>query len=574
MRAVVDCEMEKTRLAITRRAVPYNYGRIAAEVALAATALALIFTAAALAVAVGMQVAGVMVATALMLRSWLNINVWKIPQTILAVLIICMFVGLWNQMDHQEHQKLQQKSERHPLLERVYRLAPLLHVVDCVFSLLDELLKAFLKNQLLRSVWEPGESIYQKLVKTSGDVHANPGPTLKNNNQIRTDPENVGVKELRVKNLDPKSYAALGLTPDGKYKFEINGKYICMAQTCGAKQKDRTWKDYPSFKVHGNQFHRIQLEDRHRWDKLLVTVEVFNDSQKIKCDCCEMTFFSKQQQKTHMKKCPKVKNQVQGTTRSASNSSSQVPNPFPPVPSSSTPPLQQLSATEEAIVKCDKDIEVIRLTRLLVEAKRKNLTFHLPAELAENPEALLRLEQVTEKKRQRLKEDNEMRKKGEEASKSQAQSSSPVSRGTKRKSTSAPEELIADGGQHDSRQDVSQSAGASVEKNQESSSPNRHNEERDILDTAVLEAGIINNLIGAEHRLAEFAQTTSRTNSTNTAHLLHYQREGSQDHGTAGPPMPAPDRIDNFNWQPTGDISETPDSPPPQRSREIPFSSY
>merc|ERR1712130_855970 len=64
---------------------------------------------------------------------------------------------------------------------------------------------------LMRIPWDPGESLYEKLVKTSWDVHQNPGP-----------PSEIKEYILTLEEFDPSKYEDKdGLGEEGMYKFEI-----------------------------------------------------------------------------------------------------------------------------------------------------------------------------------------------------------------------------------------------------------------------------------------------------------------------------------------------------------------
>jgi len=64
---------------------------------------------------------------------------------------------------------------------------------------------------------------------------------------------------------------------------------------------------------------------------------------------------------------------------------------------------------------------------------------------------------------------------------------------------------------------------------------------------------LLNDSLVTEQSWAQFAQMTSRTSSRDTAYLLLYQRDGAEDQGSPGPPMPLPHQLqrveaDNRNF--------------------------
>merc|ERR1719264_2046373 len=118
------------------------------------------------------------------------------------------------------------------------------------------------RNLLVRIVWEPGagESIYEKLLKTSGDVHANPGPASETEREIKE--KYAGEKMLTVEHVDPSACGSLGLTSDGKYMFPVDKTgYTCQGSVCNANQAKNTWQDWPSFQAHCSEHHKEEVQE-------------------------------------------------------------------------------------------------------------------------------------------------------------------------------------------------------------------------------------------------------------------------------------------------------------------------
>ena len=263
------------------------------------------------------------------------------------------------------------------------------------------------KNQLARYVWEPGESISQKKVKTSGDIHANPGPSEVNAKDARNHADFLGMKKVTVHGIDPKRFAELGITAEGDFHWSIgNGTYNCLSSIC-IKTKKHSWEDYDTFKGHCAEIHDIQLlgVNSYRTDKLrtLQTVQKFDQANKIKCknEKCEATFFTHQKRTYHMssknksKICPykpAAANQSQDPAPHGSNSNCPAPTALSPTTSSgysskasfspvalslSTSAPQQMSFIEELIQTYNKELDVIKTARKLAEARREVPNFSL-----------------------------------------------------------------------------------------------------------------------------------------------------------------------------------------------------
>merc|ERR1719264_276820 len=156
------------------------------------------------------------------------------------------------------------------------------------------------RNLLVRIVWEPGagESIFEKLLKTSGDVHANPGPANKTEREIKE--KYAGEKMLTVEHVDPSACGSLGLTSDGQYKFAVDkAGYTCQGSVCNANQAKNTWQDWPSFQAHCHQHHKVNITNDHRKDKS-VTCTVFTYEDMKKCNKCSEKFYRTRDRKRHM----------------------------------------------------------------------------------------------------------------------------------------------------------------------------------------------------------------------------------------------------------------------------------
>merc|ERR1719471_2040832 len=119
------------------------------------------------------------------------------------------------------------------------------------------------ENRLTRTQWDPGKSLFEKIVKTSWDVHLNPGP-----------PERIGPHSLTVEEFDLSKYEEQhGIREGGVYTFEIRPttktkqsekkkkwpySAVCTAKLCTAEQ--RLYEDWNAFLDHCRQHHKIVVE--------------------------------------------------------------------------------------------------------------------------------------------------------------------------------------------------------------------------------------------------------------------------------------------------------------------------
>merc|ERR1719264_2350152 len=199
------------------------------------------------------------------------------------------------EIDEVHEEKVYEEEKRKmKVVLRLIRLAQLL--------LLLVLCSLGSRNLLVRIVWEPGagESIYEKLLKTSGDVHANPGPANKTEREIKE--KYAGEKMLTVEHMDPSACGSLGLTSDGKYKFAVDkAGYTCQGSACNANQAKNTWQDWSSFQAHCHEHHKVNITNDHRKDKS-ITCMVFTDEDMKKCNKCPEKFYTTRNKKRHMDK--------------------------------------------------------------------------------------------------------------------------------------------------------------------------------------------------------------------------------------------------------------------------------
>jgi len=231
-------------------------------------------------------------------------------------------------------------------------------------------------------------------VKTSGDVHANPGPANETEREIKE--KYAGEKMLTVEHVDPSACGSLGLTSDGKYMFAVDKTgYTCQGSVCNANQAKNTWQDWPSFQAHCHEHHKVNITNDHRKDKS-VTCTVFTDADMKKCDKCSEKFYTTRNKKRHMDKKHYAHARFELLTSDSNSQESLSPSTTNSLPrtnsnstaglqtetlSSSTPPLEledlptsHHSSGIEGIIQKEKNelvvLEAMKAEEDLMESQR------------------------------------------------------------------------------------------------------------------------------------------------------------------------------------------------------------
>jgi len=150
-------------------------------------------------------------------------------------------------------------------------------------------------NQLKRRVWEPGESICAKLVKISGDVHANPGPPNNSRSQIAA--FNQGVKIFCIG--DRKFKLEVRFVNDKNYGY---GGCGYLGSNCGPKCGPKQWK-WPTFRHHLGEQHNIFIERKaqENSNQFTFSLREFTEKDIKLCAYCDEKFFTADKKTRHVR---------------------------------------------------------------------------------------------------------------------------------------------------------------------------------------------------------------------------------------------------------------------------------
>merc|ERR1712004_151945 len=166
--------------------------------------------------------------------------------------------------------------------------------------------------EMKRDIHDPGgESIFEKLVKTSWDIHANPGPPPGTEDAQKK--EHEGKNQLIVSDMDSDGCRKFGLTEEKIYYWEIawceteeKHFYVCQASLCTAQEhphrKDpRRWSDWTSFRTHLAKYHGMFIKGFKAREQVSTVCRRFTDGDKKKCKECSESFFERRSLREHEK---------------------------------------------------------------------------------------------------------------------------------------------------------------------------------------------------------------------------------------------------------------------------------
>merc|ERR1711963_931331 len=101
--------------------------------------------------------------------------------------------------ERERKERKMQREEEEKVRLGLGQLAQTLMIMMVLLS------RSATENRLTRTQWDPGKSLFEKIVKTSWDVHLNPGP-----------PERIGPHSLTLEEFNLSKYEEQhGIRKDG-----------------------------------------------------------------------------------------------------------------------------------------------------------------------------------------------------------------------------------------------------------------------------------------------------------------------------------------------------------------------